>query len=140
MMMLIQAVLLAAAAAAVMATPFVALCVLAHCGRRAFCWALALTAVAAGMTWGARGFKEAGWRTEQSLQIRRNVMNFSDQYDRLSKLGDEALRHDYVTNFCGHACTLLNYSCKQAPNTSNLVERYYRDWDGRIGKAESTRK
>jgi len=97
---------------------------------------LFVVGVVAGMVWFARGVKESRWRSEQGLHIRWNVDWFSNQYERISKLGDEDLRHDYVTNFTCHACTLLNLACKTAPNTSNLVERYYRDWDERIEKAE----
>jgi len=96
--------------------------------------------VVAGMAWFARGVKECRWRSEQGLHIRWNVEWFSNQYQRISKLGDENLRHDYVTNFCCNACTLLNLACKTAPNTSNLVERYYNDWDERIEKAERSKE
>ena len=73
------------------------------------------------------------WKNNQSMHIRWNVTWLSDQYGRIDKLGDENLRRDYVTNFLDNACILLNLDCKTAPNTSNHVERYYFDWDGRIG-------
>jgi hypothetical protein len=72
------------------------------------------------------------WKNNQSMHIRWNVTWLSDQYGGIDKLGDENLRRDYVTNFLDNACILLNLDCKTAPNTSNLVERYYFDWDGRI--------
>ena len=68
--------------------------------------------------------------------IRWNVTWLSDQYGRIDKMGDENLRRDYVTNFIYNACTLLNLDCRTAPNTSNLVERYYFDWNDRIDKAK----
>ena len=79
--------------------------------------------------------KFASWKTDQSMHIRWNVQWFSDQYNRIDKLGNEDLLRDYVTNFCDNACILLNLDCKTAPSTSNLVERYYYDWDERIDNA-----
>ena len=79
--------------------------------------------------------KFASWKTDQSMHIRWNVQWFSDQYNRIDKLGNEDLLRDYVTNFCDNACILLNVDMKTAPNTSNLVERYYYDWDERIDNA-----
>lgn len=81
--------------------------------------------------------KFASWKTDQSMHIRWNVQWFSDQYNRIDKLGNEDLRRDYVTNFCHNACALLNLDCKTEPSTSNLVERYYLDWEDRIDRAES---
>ena len=95
---------------------------------------LVVATIAAGLAWFARGIKESFWRTDQSLHIRWNITNFSDQYERICKLDNESLCHAYVTNFCHEACTLLNYNCKLSPNTSNRVERYYLDWDERIDK------
>ena len=80
--------------------------------------------------------KFASWKTDQSMHIRWNVVCFSDQYNRIDKLGNEDLRRDYVTNYCNNACTLMNLDCKTAPNTSNIVERYYYDWEDRIDSAE----
>lgn len=77
------------------------------------------------------------WKMDQSMHIRWNVVWFSDQYDRIDKLGNEDLRRDYVTNFCHNAGALLNLDCKTEPSTSNLVERYYLDWEDRIDRAES---
>ena len=81
--------------------------------------------------------KFASWKTDQSMHIRWNVQWFSDQYNRIDKLGNEDLLRDYVTNFCDNACALLNLDCKTEPSTSNLVERYYLDWEDRIDRAES---
>ena len=81
--------------------------------------------------------KFASWKTDQSMHIRWNVQWFSDQYNRIDKLGNEDLLRDYVTNFCDNACILLNLDCKTAPSTSNLVEQYYFDWEDRIDRAES---
>ena len=101
--------------------------------------ALVLAASVACGTWFVCDFRASVWRMDQCLHIRWNVTRFSDQYARIDKLGDEDLRRDYVTNFCYNACTLLNLGCKTAPNTSNLVERYYYDWDERIDAAESAK-
>ncbi len=97
---------------------------------------LFLIVIAALGAWFVRGFVASQWKSNQSMHIRWNVQWFSDQYNRIDKLGNEDLRRDYVTNFCNNACTLLNLDCKTAPNTSNLVERYYYDWDERIDSAE----
>ena len=110
-----------------------------RCGRKALCWALALAAFTGGAVWLWRGVVASAWRTDQAMHIRWNVTCFGQQYDRICGLGDESLRHAYVTNFCANACTLLNYDLKFAPNTSNSVERYYHDWDERIDKLESAR-
>ena len=91
---------------------------------------------AALMAWFVRGFVAAQWKSDQSLHIRWNVQWFSDQYNRIDMLGNEDLRRDYITNFCHNACMLLNLDMKTAPNTSNLVARYYYDWDERINNAE----
>ena len=91
---------------------------------------------AALATWFIRGFVAAQWKSDQTMHIRWNVDQFSHQYNRIDKLGNKDLRRDYVTNFCHNACILLNLDCKTAPNTSNLVERYYFDWDERIDNAE----
>lgn len=45
-----------------------------------------------------------------------------------------------MTNFYKNACILLNLDCARLPNTSNLVERYYFDWDERISDAEKASK
>ena len=66
------------------------------------------------------------------MHIRWNVTWLLDQYGTIDKIGDETLRRDYVTNFIYNACTLLNLDCRTAPNTSNLVDRYYFDWNDRI--------
>ena len=91
---------------------------------------------AALMAWFVRDFMASRWKSGQSMHIRWNVMQFSDQYNRIDKLGNEDLRWDYVTNFCRNACILLNLDCKTAPKTSNIVERYYFDWEDRISRAE----
>ena len=64
--------------------------------------------------------KFASWKTDQSMHIRWNVQWFSDQYNRIDKLGNEDLRRDYVTNFCHNACTLLNLDCKTAPTPDRM--------------------
>ena len=70
------------------------------------------------------------------MHIRWNVTWLLDQYGTIDKIGDETLRRDYVTNFLDNACILLYLDNKNAPNTSNLVERYYFDWDDRIEDAK----
>ena len=99
-------------------------------------WSLFLIAVSAEGAWAVRGFMAEQWKSDQSMHIRWNVVWFSDQYNRIDKLGNEDLRRDYVTNFCNNACILLNLDCRTTPNTSNLVERYYYDWEDRIYNAE----
>ena len=111
-----------------------------RCGRKALCWALALAAFTGGAVWLWRGVVASAWRTNQAMHIRWNVTYFAQQYDHICGLGDETLRHAYVTNFCANACMLLNYDLKSAPNTSNSVERYYHDWDERIDKFESVHR
>lgn len=98
-------------------------------------WSLFLIVMAALGAWTVRDIKAKAWKSDQHMHIRWNVDAFSSQYDRIDKLGNEDLRRDYVTNFCCNACTLLNVDMKTAPNTSNLVERYYYDWDERIDNA-----
>ena len=100
-------------------------------------WSLFLIVMAALGAWTVRDIKAKAWKSDQHMHIRWNVDAFSSQYDRIDKLGNEDLRRDYVSNFCANACTLLNLDQKTAPNTSNLVERYYFDWDDRISEAES---
>ena len=95
--------------------------------------ALILSTSTASIAWAVRDFTASCWKSDQSMHIRWNVTWLSDQYGRIDKIGDENLRRDYVTNFIYNACTLLNLDCRTAPNTSNLVERYYFVWDGRIG-------
>lgn len=104
--------------------------------RSTSCSSWFLVVAAALGAWFARGIVESTWKSDQNMHIRWNVTWFSDQYNRIDKLGNEDLRRDYVTNFCNNACTLLNLDCRTAPNTSNLVERYYFDWDDRIYSAE----
>ena len=99
-------------------------------------WSLFLIAIVALGAWVVRGVKAEVWKSDQHMHIRWNVEWFSDQYNRIDKLGNEDLRLDYVTNFCRNACILLNLDMKTAPNTSNLVERYYSDWEDRIDSAE----
>lgn len=103
-------------------------------------WALLLSVgsafIAALVTWGVCSVKAGEWKMRQSMHIRLNVEEFSDQYGRIDKLGNEDLRRAYVTNFCYNACILLNLDCKTAPNTSNIVAQYYYDWDKRISNAE----
>ena len=106
---------------------------LARTRRKSLVWALILSACTAFVAWFVRDLNAEMWKNNQSMHIRWNVTWLSDQYGRIDKLGDENLRRDYVTNFLDNACILLNLDCKTAPNTSNLVERYYFDWDGRIG-------
>ena len=101
-------------------------------------WSLFLIVVAAAASWIVRGFVAAQWRSGQCIHVRWNVDWFSDQYNRIDRLGNEDLRRDYVTNFCRNACMLLNLDMKTAPNTSNLVQRYYYDWDERIFEAEQS--
>ena len=98
--------------------------------------AIFLIVIAALGAWTVRGFMAERWKSDQSMHIRWNVTWFSDQYNRIDKLGNEKLRRDYVTHFCRNACILLNLDCKTAPNTSNIVERYYFDWEDRIDRAE----
>ena len=98
--------------------------------------AIFLIVIAALGAWTVRGFMAERWKSDQSMHIRLNITWFSDQYNRIDKLGNEDLRRDYVTNFCRNACILLNLDCKTASNTSNIVERYYFDWEDRIDRAE----
>ena len=116
--------------------PFAAIRALARSGVKPLFCGLVLMVVAVCIGWFSRGIKEHNWRMGQSLHIRWNAEFFGEQYMRLHQLGDENLRHAYVTNFSNMACILLNYDCKYAPNTSNLVERYYSDWDERIEKKQ----
>ena len=95
--------------------------------------ALILSTSTASIAWAVRDFTARCWKSDQSMHIRWNVTWLLDQYGAIDKIGDETLRRDYVTNFLDNACILLNLDCKTAPNTSNLVERYYFVWDGRIG-------
>ena len=98
--------------------------------------AIFLIVMAALGAWTVRSVIAERWKSDQGMHIRWNVTWFSDQYNRIDKLGNEDLRRDYVTNFCRNACILLNLDCKTAPSTSNIVERYYFDWEGRIDRAE----
>lgn len=100
-------------------------------------WTVFLVLNSGIAAWGVRSIMAERWKSDQGMHIRWNVVQFQDQYSRIDKLGDEGLRRDYVTNFCNNACTLLNLDLKTAPNTSNLVARYYYDWDDRIFAAES---
>ena len=100
----------------------------------------ALVACVAFVVWFARDLEARKWKSDRHMHIRWNVTCFSDQYERIDRLGDENLRRDYVTNFCREACVLLNLDMKTAPNTSNIVERYYHDWDERIHEAEKAAK
>ena len=100
----------------------------------------ALVAGVAFFAWFARDLEARKWKSDQHMHIRWNATCFSDQYKRIDRLGDENLRRDYVTNFCQNACILLGLDAKTAPNTSNIVERYYHDWDERIRKAEQAAK
>ena len=97
---------------------------------------LALVASVAFVAWFARDLEARRWKSDQHLHVRWNATWFSDQYNRIDKLGNEDLRRDYVTNFCHNACILLNLNCKTSPSTSNIVERYYFDWEDRIDRAE----
>ena len=106
---------------------------LARARWKSLVWALILSACTASVAWFVRDLNAEMWKSNQSMHIRWNVTWLSDQYGRIDKMGDENLRRDYVTNFIYNACTLLNLDYRTAPNTSNLVERYYFDWDGRIG-------
>jgi hypothetical protein len=85
------------------------------------------------MKWQTWDFTASCWKSDQSMHIRWNVTWLLDQYGAIDKIGDETLRRDYVTNFLDNACILLNLDNKNAPITSNLVERYYLDWNDRIG-------
>lgn len=96
----------------------------------------ALVAGVAFVAWFTRDLEARKWKSDQHMHIRWNATCFSDQYKRIDRLGDENLRRDYVTNFCQNACILLSLDMKTSPNTSNIVERYYFDWDERIRKAE----
>jgi hypothetical protein len=94
--------------------------------------ALILSTCTASIAWAVRDFTARCWASDQSMHIRWNVTWLCDQYSQIDKLGDETLRRDYVTNFLDNACILLNLDNKKAPNTYNLVERYYLDWNDRI--------
>ena len=94
--------------------------------------ALILSTCTASIAWAVRDFTASRWKSDQSMHIRWNVTWLLDQYGAIDKLGDETLRRDYVTNFLDNACILLNLDNKNAPNTSNLVERFYLDWNDRI--------
>ena len=109
---------------------------LARARWKSLVWALILSTSTASIAWAVRDFTASCWKSDQSMHVRWNVTWLSDQYGRIDKLGDENLRRDYVTNFLDNACILLNLDCKTAPNTSNLVERYYFEWDDRIDKAK----
>ena len=121
----------ACAFAAVLILIPLSVAMLARTRWKSLVWALILSACTAFVAWFVRDLN-----ADQSMHIRWSVTWLSDQYGRIDKLGDENLRRDYVTNFLDNACILLNLDCKTAPNTSNLVERYYFDWDGRIDKAK----
>ena len=95
--------------------------------------ALILSTCTASIAWAVRDFTASCWKSDQCMHIRWNVTWLLDQYGAIDKIGDETLRRDYVTNFLGNACILLDIDSKNAPNTSNLVERYYLDWNDRIG-------
>ncbi len=122
----------ACAFAAVLILIPLSVAMLARTRWKSLVWALILSACTAFVAWFVRDLNAEMWKNNQSMHIRWNVTWLSDQYGRIDKLGDENLRRDYVTNFLDNACILLNLDCKTAPNTSNLVERYYFDWDGRI--------
>ena len=109
---------------------------LARARWKSLVWALILSACTASVAWFVRDLNAEMWKSNQSMHIRWNVTWLSDQYGRVDKMGDENLRRDYVTNFIYNACTLLNLDCRTAPNTSNLVERYYFEWNDRIDKAK----
>jgi len=128
-------ILLGAAVAVLTLIPL-SVAMLARARWKSLVWALILSACTACVAWFVRDLNAEMWKSNQSLHIRWNVTWLSDQYGRIDKLGDENLRRDYVTNFFGKACILLNLDCKTAPNTSNLVERYYFDWNDRIGDAK----
>ena len=100
----------------------------------------ALVASVAFVAWFTRDLEARKWKSDQHMHIRWNATCFSDQYERIDRLGDENLRRDYVTNFCQNACILLSLDMKTAPNTSNIVERYYHDWDECIHEAEQAAK
>ena len=124
----------------VVACAFVAVLILlplsvARLARAPWKWgvlALILSTCTASIAWAVRDFTARCWASDQSMHIRWNVTWLCDQYSQIDKLGDETLRRDYVTNFLGNACILLNLDNKKAPNTYNLVERYYLDWNDRI--------
>ena len=126
----------ACAFAAVLILIPLSVAMLARTRWKSLVWALILSACTAFVAWFVRDLNAEMWKSNQSMHIRWSVTWLSDQYGRIDKLGDENLRRDYVTNFLDNACILLNLDCKTAPNTSNLVERYYFDWDGRIDKAK----
>ena len=69
---------------------------------------LALVASVAFVAWFARDLEARKWKSDQHMHIRWNATCFSEQYERIDRLGDENLRRDYVTNFCRNACILLN--------------------------------
>ena len=100
----------------------------------------ALVASVAFVACFARDLEARKWKSDQHLHIRWNATCLAGQYERIDRLGDENLRRDYVTNFCQNACILLSLDMKTAPNTSNIVERYYHDWDERIHEAEQAAK
>ena len=101
----------------------------------------------AGTFWAMMKMEHSGLTRSKSGEIVSNLHSLKtamlalyadhadsiDQYGRIDKMGDETLRRDYVTNFLDNACILLNLDNKNAPNTSNLVERFYLDWNDRIG-------
>ena len=88
-----------------------------HGSRWTIVWSLFLIVIVALGAWVVRGVKAEVWKSDQHMHIRWNVEWFSDQYNRIDKLGNEDLRRDYVTNFCRNACILLNLDMKTAPNT-----------------------
>ena len=106
---------------------------LARARWKSLVWALILSACTASVAWFVRDLNAEMWKSNQSMHIRWNVTWLLDQYGTIDKIGDETLRRDYVTNFLDNACILLNLDNKNAPNTSNLVERFYLDWNDRIG-------
>ena len=126
----------ACAFAAVLILIPLSVAMLARTRWKSLVWALILSACTAFVAWFVRDLNVEMWKNNQSMHIRWNVTWLSDQYGRIDKLGDENLRRDYVTNFLDNACILLNLDCKTAPNTSNLVDRYYFDWNDRIDKAK----
>ena len=135
-----QIVILLGAVIAVLTLIPLSVSMLARARWKSLVWALILSACTASVAWFVRGLNAEMWKSEQSMHIRWNITCFSDQYERIDRLVDENLRRDYVTNFCQKACILLGLEMKTAPNTSNIVERYYHDWDERIHEAEQAAK
>ncbi len=74
----------------------------------------ALVASVAFVAWFTRDLEARKWKSDQHMHIRWNATCFSDQYERIDRLGDENLRRDYVTNFCRNACILLSLDAKTA--------------------------